>query len=320
MPYSTTDPPTWPGPGYDQRGRYQQTRRAPTGRIQQGGAPRWQSGGPPRRQRRPLVIAMLALGSLLLVTTIGFIAIRLHTTSFQGGSASLDTLSPELASYVAAQGGDMGAAVYDVTHDRSYGSNADKTYILASSAKVYLMLADLDRIEARGQQPSNNDVQLLTAMIEHSDNDAAQTIYQQIGYDRGMQRYMPKLGITDYVPCTDGWGCAQASAGDMVRALTLLQKGQILTAGDRQLALGLMHQVEADQRMGVGETAPSGATYYMKDGWLNYPDPSVWNLNTSGIVVVGKETYIISVYAQNQPGEDWSRVDHVCALVAKALA
>jgi hypothetical protein len=320
MPYSTTDPPTWPGPGYDQRGRYQQTRRVPTGRIQQGRAPRWRSGGAPRRRRRPLVIAILALGSMLLVTTIGFIAIRLHTTSFQGGSAGPDTLSPELASYVAAQGGDMGAAVYDVTHDRSYGSNADKTYILASSTKVYLMLADLDRIEARGQQPSNTDVQLLTAMIEHSDNDAAQTIYQQIGYDRGMQRYMPKLGITDYVPCADGWGCAQASAGDMVRALTLLQKGQILIASDRQLALGLMNQVEADQRMGVGETAPSGATYYMKDGWLNYPDPSVWNLNTSGIVVVGKETYIISVYAQNQPGEDWSRVDHVCALVAKALA
>ena len=71
--------------------------------------------------------------------------------------------------------------------------------------------------------------------------------------------------------------------------------------------------------MGVGETTPSGATYYMKDGWLNYPDPSVWNLNTSGIVVAGKATYIISVYAQNQPGEDWSKVDHVCALVAKAL-
>jgi hypothetical protein len=57
----------------------------------------------------------------------------------------------------------------------------------------------------------------------------------------------------------------------------------------------------------------------MKDGWLNYPDPNVWNLNTSGIVVAGKVTYIVSVYSQNQPGEDWSKVDHICALVAKAL-
>ncbi len=320
MPYSTTDPPTWPGPGYDQRGRYQQTRHMPARGIQQGGELRRHPGGSPPRRRRPIVIAIVALSSLLLVTTVGLLAVRLHNAGFSGASTATDTLSPDLASYMAKQGGDMGAAVYDVTHDRTYSYNADKTYILASSTKVYLMLADLDSIESRGQPPSNNDVQLLTAMIEHSDNGAAQAIYQQLGYDKGMQRYMAKVGITDYVPCADGWGCAQASAGDMVRALRLLDKGQVLTASDRQLALSLMHEVEADQRMGVGETAPSGATYYMKDGWLNYPDPSVWSLNTSGIVVAGKETYIISVYAQNQPGEDWSKVDHVCALVANALA
>jgi len=319
MPYSTTDPPTWPGPGYDQRGRYQQLRRAPTRRIQEGRAPRRQPDGPPPRGRRPIVIAVGALSSLLLVTIVGLLALRLHNTGFHGASTGIDTLSPNLASYMAQQGGNMGAAVYDVTHDRTYSYDADKTYILASSTKVYLMLADLDSIESRGQPPSTTDVQLLTAMIEHSDNDAAQAIYQQMGYDTGMQRYMKKLGITDYVPCADGWGCAQASAGDMVHALTLLDEGRVLTASDRQLALRLMHEVEANQRMGVGETAPSGAQVYMKDGWLNYPDPSVWNLNTAGIVVAGNETYIISVYAQNQPGEDWTKVDHVCALAAQTL-
>jgi beta-lactamase class A len=235
------------------------------------------------------------------------------------GQYGLDALSPDLAQYVTAQGDDMGVAIYDATHDRTYTANADKTYILASSAKVYLMLADLDRIETQGRQPSDNDDQLLTAMIEHSDNDAAQAIYVQIGYDSGQQRFLRKIGITDYTACADGWGCAKASAGDMVHALTLLQKSQILNADDRTLALGLMRQVEADQRMGVGETAPSGATFYMKDGWLNYPDPSLWNLNSSGIIVADNVTYILSVYTQNQPGEDWTRVDHVCAAVANKL-
>jgi beta-lactamase class A len=262
---------------------------------------------------------MVLLVALLLVSGGALLAVRLRSNGPLGATSGLDSLSPQLATYVAQQNGDMGVADYDVTHDRTYAANADKTYILASSAKVYLMLADLNRIEAAGRQPSGNDTQLLAAMIEHSDNNAAQTIYQQIGYDKGTQSYLAGIGISDYEPCPDGWGCAKASAGDMVHALTLLLQGKILTVADRQLALGLMSQIEADQRMGVGETAPSGATFYMKDGWLNYPDPSVWSLNTSGIVVAGKETYIISVYSQNQPDEDWTKVDHVCALVANAL-
>lgn len=262
---------------------------------------------------------------LAIFAGLGFVAVRLRGgspggLSLPGSVPGLDQLSPQLASYVAAQHGDMGVAVYDVTHDKTYADNADQVYILASSTKVYLMLADFDRIEAAGTTPDESDEQLLTAMIEHSDNNAAQAIYQQIGFDKGMRAYLAKIGITDYVPCSDGWGCAKASAADMVHALTLLQTGKILDADDRTLALQLMNTIETDQRMGVGETAPSGATFYMKDGWLNYPDPANWNLNSSGIVVRGHETYVISVYSQNQPGEDWTKVDHVCAAVAQALA
>jgi hypothetical protein len=320
MPNPTTDPPIWPGPGYRQYDQRQRTRPAPNRAIGPERTPQRYSSGRPPTRRPPVAVIVIALVSLLLITALGFFAVRLHNAGNLGGSPGVDALSPDLAAYVAKQGGDMGVQVYDVTHGRSYASNADTTYILASSTKVYLMLADLSRIEAQGQPPGANDTQLLTAMIEHSNNDAAQTIYQQIGFDQGMRRYMATIGVGDYVPCSDGWGCARASAADMVHALTLLDKGQILTADDRQLALGLMREIEADQRMGAGETAPSGATVYMKDGWLNYPDPTLWNLNTSGIIVAGKETYILSVYSQNQSGEDWSKVDHVCALVAKALA
>lgn len=274
---------------------------------------------------RAVWIAILLL--LLFVASVGFVALRLRggaglpgAVSLPGTVPGLDQLSPQLASYVSAQHGDMGVAVYDVTHDKIYADNADQVYILASSTKVYLMLADFDRLEAAETEPGSDDQQLLTAMIEHSDNNAAQAIYEEIGYDKGMRAYLAKIGITDYVPCSDGWGCAKASAADMAHALTLLQTGKILNADDRTLALQLMNTVEADQRMGVGVTAPSNATYYMKDGWLNYPDPAKWNLNSSGIVVDGKETYIISVYSQNQPGEDWTKVDHVCTLVAQALA
>lgn len=311
MRYSPSDPPTWPVQADSYR-----TRRRVAPRPAQ--PPRRATRGP--RHRGPGAVWVVLFVLLALFAGLGWLAVRLHNGGgLPGTTPGLDQLSPELASYVAAQHGDMGVAVYDVTHDRSYAANANQPYILASSAKVYLMLADFDRLEASESEPGDDDMQLLTAMIEHSDNNAAQAIYDQLGDARGMQRYLAKIGITDYVPCADGWGCAKASAADMVHALTLLQKGQVLNADDRTLALQLMATIEADQRMGVGETAPNGAKVYLKDGWLNYPDPAKWNLNSSGIVVTGNETYIVSVYSQNQPGEDWTKVDHICAEVARAL-
>jgi hypothetical protein len=69
---------------------------------------------------------------------------------------------------------------------------------------------------------------------------------------------------------------------------------------------------------GVGDTAPKGSTFYMKDGWLQYPDDP-WDLNSIGIVTLGNETYAIAVYSENNPSFDWSKVQHVCGTVGQSL-
>jgi len=58
----------------------------------------------------------------------------------------------------------------------------------------------------------------------------------------------------------------------------------------------------------------------MKDGWLPGPD-GLWAMNSSGIVMVGKETYIISVYTQEQNSlEDGQSIArHICSAVASLL-
>src|SRR5262249_47394523 len=104
----------------------------------------------------------------------------------------------------------------------------------------------------------------------------------------------------------------------MVHLLSLLLTGKLLNAADREYALDLMGRVDLG-RWGVGDTAPDDAHVYMKDGWVPGPDGR-WAQNSSGIVITASETYIISVYTQHLPGYDWSRVQHVCRAVAKALA
>lgn len=235
-------------------------------------------------------------------------------------TAGFDALSPSLAGYLNSQGDNVGAVVYDVTRNITYSYHPSSQFIMASSAKVPLMVAYLAYIEAQGRGPNGYDVSLLTSMIENSDNNAAQVIYQTIGYDAGQQTYMHEWGINDYASDPNGWGWGQWSPADMAHLLTLLQTGQTLNSSDRALALNLMRNIESDQRFGVGDTAPANATVAMKDGWVNGPD-GAWAVNTSGIVTVGGETYIITVYTaeQNSFGDGQNIVNHVCGAVAQAV-
>ena len=106
----------------------------------------------------------------------------------------------------------------------------------------------------------------------------------------------------------------------MVNLLTLLYEGRILRARDRHLAFSLMEHVEADQQVGVGDTAPPGALVAMKDGWVTAPD-GLWAVNSSGIVMFGGETYIIAVYTKDNPslGAGQNLVRQICRMVASRL-
>lgn len=231
----------------------------------------------------------------------------------------LSALSPSLAAYVSAKGSNMAVVVYDITHNRYYSANESEPFVLASSAKVYILAGYLDWVEGQGRTPSSDEIASLTSMIEQNNNDDAQLLFDRFGGNAQMQRFLGKVGITGYIPCQYGWGCAQLPASAMVRILTLLQQGALLNTADRELALNLLAHVESDQRMGVGETAPPGATVYMKAGWVQWPDPDTWALNSSGIVSTARETYILVVYSQNQPTYDWTSVDHVGSTVAQLL-
>lgn len=237
------------------------------------------------------------------------------------GSASFDVLSPALAAYLASNGSDVGAVVYDVTRQHYYTYNSNAQFIVASSIKVPIMLTFLDMTEQQQRQPTDDEMQLLTTMIENSDNDSATALYEEVGRGAAISAYMQKIGVTGLSPDDGAWGYSLITPQTMVDLLTDLQTGTILTASDRALALNLMENIEPDQQVGVGDTAPDGASMAMKDGWVPGPD-DLWAMNTSGIVQVGKEVYIVSVYTQEQPSLDDGQAiaDHVCSALVPLLA
>jgi beta-lactamase class A len=253
----------------------------------------------------------------LPATTASFTA----PTGGDPASAGFDALDPALAAYLARSGGAVGAVAYDVTRGITYAYNADSQFIAASSIKVPILLALLAQTEAEGRELDGGELAALTRMIEDSDNDATQQLYEEIGDAAGLSAFMARIGAGSLAPAPGDWGWSTITPRAMAQLLTLLQAGRILTPADRVLALGMMRQVEPDQRAGLGDTAPTGAVVALKDGWVTGPD-GLWDVNTSGIVAVGGETYILTVYTTGDEGgeaEGAAILDHICAAVARDL-
>ncbi len=160
----------------------------------------------------------------------------------------------------------------------------------------------------------------VVAKIENSNNDSATTLYNTVGGGTGITAYMQQIGVSGLSINPKAWGWSLISPWTMVNLLTLLNAGAILKPQDRTLALTLLENVQADQRVGVGDTAPVGATVAMKDGWVIGPD-GLWAVNSSGIVITRGEIYIIASYTQNQPslGAGQSTIRRTCATVAASL-
>lgn len=236
------------------------------------------------------------------------------------GWASMDALSPDLASYLSDIGGSAGVSLYDVTRQRYYTYNANVQFTMASSIKVPIMLAFLDMIEQQGRQPTDTEMNLLIGMIEHSDNDAASALYDEVGDAAGVTDFLQRKHISGMDLDNGAWGYSQATPQSMIDLLAALNAKKILNDQDRRLAFDLMGHVETGQQAGVGDTAPDGAIVAMKNGWVPGLD-GLWAVNSSGIVQAGSEAYIIAVYTQDQSsqGDGEAITQHVCGTVASLL-
>lgn len=237
-------------------------------------------------------------------------------------SASLDALDLDLGTYLSKLGTRVGVEVLDLTRGVTYTYNADRAYLVASSMKVPIMLTFLTQLEAKGREPTTRELSLLTTMIENSNNDSASALFKAIGYEVGINAFMHQVGISGLTVSTrgTGWGWSVITPAAMVALLLRLHEGTVLNANHRALALKLMEHIEADQRVGVGDSSPAGATIALKDGWVSGPD-DLMVMNSSGIVTLGKETYILAVYTVDDDtlNEGFTIVRHICKVIGVRL-
>lgn len=235
--------------------------------------------------------------------------------------ADLAALSPDLAAAAGKLGNNVAVAVGVPALNRYYLANNQLAIPMASTFKLPILLTLISQAEQQHRSLTDSESSLAAPMIENSDNDSAAILYEEIGYDTGVDAFLNGAGVTGISVNTDAFGYSTAPPLALAELLNHLWNGSLVNTADRQYTLDLMSNVESDQRMCVGTTAPTGATVALKDGWIQTDDGG-WVNDSMGIVTTNGMTYTLVVLSQDNASNDdgWANITPVCAAAAAAFS
>jgi Beta-lactamase enzyme family len=245
-----------------------------------------------------------------------------------GRSVHSDPFGPAAASYVSARAGTISAAVYDIGTGQTWRLGAGRPQAEASVVKLDVLetlLAERDKTGA-GLTPS--DRSLAEQMIEDSDNDAATSLWYEVGGPARIRSFNAAVGLTSTSPspCVvcpgfawPGWGLTTTVPTDQIALLReLVTPGTLLTGAARSYALSLMENVIPSQRWGVSGGVPAQATVALKNGWLPLDSADRdWQVNSVGWISGLGRDYLIAVLTTGNPTEQYGidTIDRLAALV-----
>jgi hypothetical protein len=244
-------------------------------------------------------------------------------TASQSAAQTAAQSAVQAVVYSAPAGG-VSVAALDVTTGASFTAGASSSMTEASLVKVQLLETLLLESGRTGTLLSGDEDADATAMIENSDNGAAEDVFWDDGGRDAIVADETDLGLSSAVtvPGTDDyWGLTTTSAAQQLVLLdNLVSTTSPLDASERSYALNLMTNVESDQRWGVGVVADAGSSFANKNGWLGVDDDNgMWAVNSAGIVSVHGHTVLLAVLTQHDDSEQ-SGIDLVQSLAQSTVA
>jgi beta-lactamase class A len=244
-----------------------------------------------------------------------------------------DPLGSAVASYVSTRDGVVLAAVYDLRTRQTWQFGQGQPQDAASVVKLDVLETLLAERGRTGTELSAGDRSLAEQMIEDSDNDAATSLWDEVGGASGIRSFNTSAGLADTVPsaCVScpgfpwpGWGLSTTIPGDQLTLLrTLVEPNSLLTNTERSYALSLMENVTPDQRWGVSGGVPAQATVALKNGWLPLNSANNnWQINSVGWISGSGRDYLIAVLTTGNPTEQYGidTIDQLAAMVWNEMA
>jgi hypothetical protein len=133
----------------------------------------------------------------------------------------------------------------------------------ASVVKAMLLVTYLDLPSVRDRALGPPDMSVLAPMIQASDNDAAQRIFDTVGQG-GLQAPAHRVGMTRFAT-NPVCGETSITARDQTRFF--LHVDGSVARRQRSYAMRLLRSIIPSERWGVGELSLPGWKRYFKGGW-----------------------------------------------------
>lgn len=210
-------------------------------------------------------------------------------------------LDRALERYLRDRPGRAALSVYDRTTGARYAYAERRPFLLASVAKVDILLALLLRRQSEHRPLSGYERRLASRMIRESDNDCAHELYMTIGGQDGLTGALRALGVERTWPGAGlSWGSTRSRPSDQVKVLDRLTDPEgPVSAANRRYALELMSSVDRSQAWGV---SAAGGEVALKNGWMPVDaHGGRWTVNSVGRLVVSGHELLIAVLSERSP-------------------
>lgn len=226
------------------------------------------------------------------------------------------------------------AALDRTTGTRAGSPNATGTSSTESMIKTWIVADHLRRAAEQGAEPSGEELRDARLAIRHSNNSAAQRLYESGGQDAVVERMIEICGLADtYIP-EDGsgwWSRTEMSAADAVRLGECVAGGTAAGPEWTEWLLAQMRRVvgttsaedqRPDQdfeggRWGIIDALPEdiSATVSIKNGWTQIWEDGSWHVNCLAVT----EDWVIAVMMRYPADYPLDYGAQRCAGVARQL-
>jgi hypothetical protein len=233
------------------------------------------------------------------------VASTTRTTVVSDGTKDLFTV-PAIATYLKSSTFNVTAAVYDEQTGVTSLYRPGVTEQCASIMKVDILATLMSEAQALNLTALPADQQALAQqMIEESNNDDAQDLWDIEGGASAVSAFDARVGMTDTAPNTAGyWGLSTTTAADQVALVRKVAfPNSLLDTNWRDYELSLMTQVDPSQAWGISSGPTAGVTVAIKNGWLPNND-GIWQVNSIGWVSGAGRDYVIAVLTNGDPTEE----------------
>ncbi|WP_084964714.1 serine hydrolase [Thermoactinospora rubra] len=231
-------------------------------------------------------------------------------------------LSRTLDGYLRHRPGRAAVAVYDRTNGVRFEYGGREPFLLASVAKVDILLTLLLKAQREHRSLTTHERELADRMIRRSDNDAAHDLYEMTGGREALGGTLRRIGVRHTQPGPSRhWGLTTSRPADQVKVLDRLTDPQgPVSPANRRFASRLMSSVTPSQAWGVGAVAPGAE---VKNGWLPArAHGGTWTVNSVGRVTVNGRELLVAVLSDHSPTMDMgiATVERVARLCVRAFA